>query len=1017
MSTGEGLTQRVPLVGRRAELDAIDAAISKGAESRLLYFYGPGGVGKTRLLEEVIDSPTRWTNHDFVCTGIIDFYHSTYHSPDGIRQMIVEKLDPGYAEETPRYFSEYRELHREYEHKRREGIGGEALDDLRKDLHDRFLDGYRSLTADHRVVLRFDTSELIQHMRDDVQDVCKIEGFDVEVVGWLTSQATRFPRTTILIAGRERPDLQNRLKRAFTDAGWTATLQKVGTFSDDETKAFLTTISERRSDVPADELGLTKKVELAQNDEEDPDDARSEAPSWQDLHDVSEGNPVYLALMVDAIVTGSGSLSALVPTIRKGDDVGSVLLDTFRQIKDRDLNVLIRYLLRARKGIDPEIFAHVTAWPAERVTATLDSARRLIVVKARPQTERLFLHDEVYNLFDKHYLRRSADATSKQRSLQPPARPRFNNLVSFYRQRQKPVGKGTASQYSWYQDLITESLYYEMMMDPDRGYHHYYARRSEEAIKGHDNELDVRLRDEILRFMRDHPWRVPDELRAGIDRDCAVRWVKRYVAQGDSEGAIRIAENIRYSDNPTFAWDSVDDPQYKADLLTIWGEAMLYTGKSPNMIRKQLQSAVEHLGDQPDDENRQWWWSRILGRAYNNIGFSYRVEGRYGLALDPYRRALRFFRDVNIRDELADTRNNQAFCLAQLGQVELADQQVRRALNIREEIDRQYPLALSHNTRGRIFVLYDKPDAGNNECKIALDIFRELGDLRGIGLASNALGLTLRKSGDRWKEGKTVHPPEDAHSDFEAARRHLQRAVDVFSRKVSEPFRLWEAYNELGSLYCDWAWFSREQAQYELSNEQYKHSIDYQNEAVAIAEEYGYKYNLADSYDDLAQVYSDRHFLLLEQGIDEEAQVSMQKAQECLEKAERSVPEEYKLVTGQGFLDEVQRGDAYLLVLGKGHLQRGIWAFRHLEYRELSDEEQRAQAEEGIRHFALATAYFHQYSPDAFALRQSLYAFAGRLANVRFSSERARSIVEEVENQFNLELAPLSRTIDEVMGI
>ena len=62
-------TDRV--VGRFSEVEAIEEALSDPTDrTHILYFVGPGGIGKTRLLEETEYLAADWGRGTFLYTGI-----------------------------------------------------------------------------------------------------------------------------------------------------------------------------------------------------------------------------------------------------------------------------------------------------------------------------------------------------------------------------------------------------------------------------------------------------------------------------------------------------------------------------------------------------------------------------------------------------------------------------------------------------------------------------------------------------------------------------------------------------------------------------------------------------------------------------------------------------------------------------------------------------------------------------------------------------------------------------------
>jgi tetratricopeptide (TPR) repeat protein len=974
-SPQSSFTSRLPrIIGRKHIIDNIKEALDdKTGKPYVIYLEADGGMGKTRILEEV-GNIQKEKKIKFSWGGKIDLYHEKYHSPENLQKAIADGLDPRDV-----HFKKYRALQLDLEEKQRQGFSGPAIEKLRREVDEQFMQDYRALAKKNRVALCFDTMELTQHESDIVLKICQVENENTVARNWILNFVGQAPNTVTVFAGRPKAEIK---EEDVTGPG-TPRFQKhsIKGLSEGESREYL---KERIKQIPS-------LVE---------EDIQGEL-DW--IIEISEGRPIRLALCVDLlIVRGSGSLSGI-----EKEDIDKELVE--RLFIDPDTPEIFHYLIIARKGLDKGLFFHLMGGSKDEIRESFAQLDDLEIVKKPEGSDKYFLHDEVYDLADKYFQNETWFGQS------------YNSIVEYYHAlRDSTVGDAR-------QDVTVELLYYEHQKNPSDGYHKYYARWDEEAIRSHETSFDMRLRDEGLRFMDRYtnpgsPFftkRVSDAVsRPDIDRDCAVRWVKRYVARGQFKKADEVATSIRHSTHPNFAWDSINDPIYKAGLFAAWAMAKVYIGGPENIILDMLNEAIQHLMNvQNFNEDQRWWRARILGTAYNYLGYLHRSKGHYSLALEQYKRALPYFSDSNIQDERANTLNNMAFLQAVLGRVQLARKHVDDALMIRKGLGKAYPIALSLNTRGIIHVLEDHPMWGERECRSALEMCQKMGDPRGIGLTQIGLGLALRKKGTQWKM-EVGYSQEDAETFFREAEDHFKSASEIFSESVNEPIRLWEAYNELGSLYCDWAWLTRKWQDGDRKPhavDQYDQSIMYQQNALRVAEEENLPFQAADSHDDLAQAYADRSFLLSEIGRRADAIKGLETASVHLAKVLEAIPSEYQLVKEKGFVPGPEPEEAYWLSLGKYYLQRGIWIFEEIKRELLPVNPENLR--EGIRNFALATAYFHQYWPQSYAFETGLRACAERIQRAGVAANTARAIVREVAEEFAVNLDPLLETIDNVLGI
>jgi tetratricopeptide (TPR) repeat protein len=416
------------------------------------------------------------------------------------------------------------------------------------------------------------------------------------------------------------------------------------------------------------------------------------------------------------------------------------------------------------------------------------------------------------------------------------------------------------------------------------------------------------------------------------------------------------------------------------NLLTYYGEALVYVGTFESQVQLILDQGIRLLKSLKlhQDESLSWLKNKTLGRAFNTLGYLSRSHGHYGDALAAYQNALDSFNNTDILDEKADTLNNVAFTLALLGISERSITYANQALVSRQQLGQNYPVALSHNTRGIIYSLQGQHELGQRESQLALNIFEELESPRGIGLACNALGYIFRKQGEGWK--LTQSTSSDAIFCFRQSSKYLERAEKVFSGEVSEPIRLWEAFNEQGSLYREWGLLQHEQQEIEAAQELYAKAVECQLKALEIARKYRMRFQEADTYDDLAKV-------LWDQG-------DTKKARYWLKRALSLVPKDYPAPSDGKNRKLPPAGEAYWLILGKVYFQEGSWAFKSLTKGILSKGKHQRYTQAVIKNFSLAAHYFERYWPGTSANRSRFQFMADQIVQLGMPVREIRRAIK-----------------------
>jgi tetratricopeptide (TPR) repeat protein len=967
-------TERV--VGRSSEVEAIQAALADPTgRTHILYFIGPGGIGKTRLLEEVEYLVADWEPEPFLYAGIIDLYHSEFHSVGGIRAAIADGLDL-----ENRHFQAYRERYQRFEAQRAAGVAPEVLGHERKELTRFFLTDYNRMARERRILLRFDTMELVQYESDLVQEVCQVEQGAVEVWDWLLEVLAQLEHTVVLLAGRPPAPLRTELEarcrekggpvfRAFDLEG--LTLEESLAYFD-----ALASLEPRVGEIPE---GMRRRI-------------------WT----YTGGHPIRLSLVIDLALGGREIADLFPPQERDGkpavesEEIDEQLVGELMRVSS-PVREMLHYLVLARKGMDMGLLQWLVRdlqdledWNTlEKCRANLERMRCLTFVKPRPGTDLLFLHDKLYELFDRFVLRERQEY-----------RRTYESIAAYYGERLVQ-----AQDLEEQRTLKTNRLYYELQVDPWEAFWRCYVPWDEEAVRAFDTDLDMRLRDELLRFLRETreaAWVSRKLPRDVVDRDAAVRWVRRHLIRGEHQRAVEIGRRILGSDRDVFR---SPDPLYRAALQTVSAEVLIYTGTDETEVMGLLDQAIQALESwQPEGEQdpRAWWQMRVLGRAYNNRGYVHWQAGRNGAAIREYKRAVRYFREAGILDEMAETLTNMSFAYAQLGYTIEAEVFLLDAIELEERLGKEYARGFSLNTLGLVYVFDNAPLQGQRRCEEALALFERLEQPRGIGLAHNALGLALRKRAEQWKVG--TYSLEEAEEFFEKSTEHIGKAERIFASKVIEPVRLWETCNEMGSTYCDWGWLLLHQERTAEAQGKYDLAVEYLQKSVKVAEEHGFDLYAADSYDDLAQVCADR-------GAPEP------EVERWLDKVRTKIPEEYEL-TRQGFREIADPVEGWWLALGKLHLGYGVRTMRKATEQAVSLEEKDRLLDEATDHYARAIAYLQQYSTDPHVLRVTFKSIYRHLKSVRADRlKRLQRRIADFAQEHEVDLDRLFGLLDATLGL
>lgn len=956
------------LVNRESALRAIRQALNARNVTRVIYLYGSGGAGKTRLLEEArnickSNSLLRWA-------GIFDFYHTDLHNILRLHSAIVEDLDPN-----GQYFSKYREAKNLFESKRREGIFFASSESVVQAeitrLNQLLIEEFNRYTSKYRTVLAFDTLENISEEQDLIQQTFGLrEGKESPSVRqWLLDLCRDTENAVILLAGRPHEDWKDDLEKINSfHVGRVESILLDGLTQSDTVD--LLKVYTRKAPRPIKKL-------LSQN----------AVMIWQ----ATKGLPVHVALLVELVLQAPDMFGNEKGT--NNPELGREIVRAFFDSENPNRRHFF-FLALARKGLTPDLLHFMEQkWPEEECAKRLNAAECSTLTRKRHGETELFLHDALYEMFD---------------NFMPY--PEEEKVYWFQRLREyyQKLTSSTQGDRSQWEKSIINILYYDLRCDFLRAFYRNFARWSDIAIKGYEMELDAQLRNEVLVYLRNDSRhknvKDAEDAETLFIQDSATRWIRRLVAQAQYSEAITLAENLLSLANlitaPSFAnipeaskakLKSImvsASPIIWASLYTYYGEALTYlTKKSEEEIGVILHHAVELLEKIMFGQEHPLWWfrNRLLGRAYDRLGYLARANGHYYSAAEYYRKALPFYKEAEIEDELAFTQNNLAFVLALLGDISGAKAYVEDALAKRLGMGQRYPIALSYNTRGLIRAL-DNPGVldGQRDCELALSIFQEINAPRGIGLSCNALGFILRKRGEGWVLKKCT--PEQALHWYGEAEKHFKRAKEIF--KDGEKIRLWEALNELGSLNRDWAYLLKYLQDEEAARKRFAQALDFYGEALKLAKESNMGFQQVDTLDDMAELYLDWG--------------NFEQAKKKLENCRALIPPEFNLTNAK---KDPRPGEVHWFSLAKIQLREGMMKIQRGQQNAPHDI---FQVADGVRCLVSSFMYFSLYSPQQPTyLEQKAQEIVAMLKELAIPSELASDAFRQIVGEYDSDLSAL----------
>lgn len=854
------------LVGRQEILGIIKKTIeNKSKKSQVVYITARGGMGKTRLLEEVVkfwnkQSHLQKRNNILIVKRLVDLYHTHTHNPEGLINEIIESLGN-------KYFKKYLDKRAQLTHTKYEK-GETPSEASRQEMIETFVEELNELAREYdKVVLVFDTAEVMRFQKDPSQKALGLTDNLTTVARWLTQWLfSQLRNVTVLMAGRppETTKMQDELLIKLNETGLKVIPYPLPGFRPEETLEYF--------DVMARAI-RKENPQSAKRIQSIPKETR------RTIHDLTKGEPFVLALLIDYVAITdtlpsleqreSGEfrkelrdriIEAIQKSLRPSDEVVEALSWTPKGMGAQ----LLAWTLRNHKPTKEEVDEAKKA-----INELREPKKRLSFVKIRAADDLVFFQDEMYNLMEEVHL--SEGMKTKKEKMD-------KNILDFYEWKIRDVrgdiqeqemeldstrhvpgklplqiSKGIvheeerlSTRRARLQSYQVEHVYYTLRVNPTDGFK-LYLEYADEAFQSREENLWLLLQDELLRYAyRYSPaenWNWGD-----IEAYMGTRWIRASLARDEIDEAERRIKIFR----KTFTKDLLKPGSYLDLELKIWEIwALVYRGKDPKEVRTLLNEILENIENLPSKSSLDQWRRNFL-KAYSWYWHGYLSwsQGEFKDAVKWYLQALPIWRALNMEVQAATTLNDLSWAEAETGSFEIALSHCKDGLKLRRQLGKPYLVALSLNTMGLIEIRHGKPETAQFHCEQALEIFRRLEDARGIGLACLALAEALRRTTNT---DVFVYDEKKKIEYLNEAAKRAEEAVHIFKDKIKgEPLRLVEAYIELGCVYREWVRQIKKNPEREnkiqLSHNAYE-------DAVKTARKAGYEYRAIDALVNMAWLY------------------------------------------------------------------------------------------------------------------------------------------------------------------
>lgn len=678
-------TYTVPFIGRQDELRLVDQMLEQAGSCTVLCVDGPGGIGKTRLLQEIAQRYAAAPH--LLSTGILDFDLPHLRVADNLWLEVALRLGQ-------RHFAPYLERFRDWQQMQHSGFRYERLEQEAQAVKETFRACYREAARQERMLVLMDTLE-------DVQDT----------VVWndVLELIQMAPNVVLVMAGRRVKALAAVLRPLLGDQA--VRLVELRPLNAGESIAYIETKEKQlHLSLPPDLRAKIVQVTAGR-------------PILIDLASEWLGRHIPFDWLADRPLEELRALSE-----EKRHELEAALVGPIEQLP-ATLYELVLHLAYVYP-MDTAMMGALQGISGTELEQALDDLRRLAFIKLLPDNT-YSLHDEMRDLIDQHIWNDIDPQRTRRRQISV-------QMAAYFAERASAVMHALSEASDEEPGHLTAFLQRSTLRQQ------YWVLRSQQfshvsRVSLHQAiELFTQLFDEATQTYQfpvradllDRTLVFADQFDADQRYNVNIRRV-RFLIESGRRDDIREAQELLEAMMPVYS----DGGEHELDMLTRLANCAIKTGQVPAAPPLLERARAITIATLP-----AW-----LDKVENTLGLAYRLLGRLDLAYKTYQSALKHSDD---QATIASIYNNLGFVECLQGEYEAGLSFCQQARAIRARLNLRLEVGMSCATIADIYRHWGRYDDAIKQAEEAISIFETLQDREWLARVYARRGAARRLNAD-----------------------------------------------------------------------------------------------------------------------------------------------------------------------------------------------------------------------------------------------------------------------------